>query len=149
MKTFEETIMSILNGDTRKNALDFTAFLEANDMTTGENHSTIIFGGDVLAYMHMDGKAEMPGPWTIWPSASGNVADGFIFDDTMKQIAHAHVNICGECGGKCAPGSRKSVYGKEFDNVCGAMLAFTDPSSDALACVKKILEMIKHEINNR
>jgi len=149
MKTFEEAIMSSLSGDTQKNALDFAAFLKENDMATGENHSTILFRGDVLAYMYMDGKAEMPGPWTIWPSASGDVPDGFIFDEAMKQVAHAHVNICGDCGSGCAPGSRKSVYGKESDNVCGAVLAFTDPSEDALACVKKILEMIKFELDNR
>jgi len=146
-KTFEQIITEILTGDTQKNALDLAAFLKANDMETGENHGTIVYNGEVLAYMHMDGKPEMPGPWTIWPSVKGIVPEGFIFDDDMKEIAWKNVNICGKCGGDCAPGSSKNIYGKDFDNVCGALLAFTNPTADELACVKSILEMIKFAIS--
>jgi len=145
VKSFEETIVEVLDGDTQKNALDFAAFLKANGMTTGENHGTVMCEDKVIAYMHMDGKPEMPGPWTIWPDVNGTVPDGFEFDEAMKSVALNHVNFCGKCGSTCAPGSRKTIYGKEFDNVCGALLAFTDPTHDALVCVKRLLELIKFE----
>jgi len=147
-KTFQQAITEILIGETQKNALDFAAFLNANDMGTGDDGSngTVTYNGEVLAYMHMDGKPEMPGPWTIWPSVTGTVPEDFVFDEAMKEIAWKNVNICGKCGGDCAPGSRKTVYGKEFDNVCGAILAFTDPTADELACVKRVLEMIKYDV---
>ena len=149
VKSFEEVIVEVLDGDTQKNALDFAAFLKANGMTTGENHGTVMHEDKVLAYMHMDGKPEMPGPWTIWPNVKGTVPDGFEFDEAMKSIALNHVNVCGKCGGTCAPGSRKTVYGKEFDNVCGALLAFTDPTPDTLVCVKRLLELIKYDVNQK
>ena len=148
---FEETITNVLKGSTQKNALDFAAFLKANEMTAeeGQDHGgTVTYKGNILAYMHMDGKAEMPGPWTIWPDVSGTVPEGFELDDEMKEIAWAHINICGSCGGDCAPGSRKSVYGKEFDNVCGALLAFTDPNPNDLECLKSLLQLIKHDVSS-
>ena len=70
-----------------------------------------------------------------------------MLDEAMKKIAREHVNVCAKCGGECAPGSRKTVYGKEFDNVCGALLAFTDPSTEMLECVKKLFELIKYDIS--
>jgi len=142
--SFEETITKVLEGKTQENALDFVAFLKANNMATGENHSTVTYEGNVIAYMHMDGKDEMPGPWTVWPSVTGDVPDGFTLDDNMKAVAWANINICADCGSGCAPGSKKVVYGKEFDNVCGALLAFTNPNGDALLCLKKIMQLIKH-----
>ena len=146
MKSFEEHIAETLTGDAQKNALNFAAYLKSSGMTTGENHGTVVYDGGVLAYMHMDGKPEVPGPWTIWLSVTGTVPDGYTLDEATIAIAHANVNICGNCGGACAPGSTQTVYGKTFDNVCGAMLQFTDPTLEALEGVKKLLEMIKEDI---
>jgi hypothetical protein len=142
-KTFEVTITETLKGDSQKNALDFAAFLKAHGMTTGGEHGEINLNGKAMAYIHMDGKAEAPGPWTIWPDGDfSSVPDGFEFDEKMKEIARANVNICGDCGCECAPGARKSIFGREFDNVCGgAVIAFNDPRPEAIACAKKLLEM--------
>jgi len=103
IKTFEETIKDTLTGETQKNALNFTAFMAANGITTGENHGTVVYNGKVLAWMHMDGKTDLPGPWTVWPDLIGTVPDGFDFDDAMKEIAWKNVNICASCGSDCAP----------------------------------------------
>jgi len=145
--TFEEKIVETLKGDTQKDALNFVAFLKANNLSTGDNHGTIVFNGDVLAWMHMDGKPDLPGPWTIWPDLIGTVPEGFIFEEAMKEVAWQNINICASCGGECAPGNKKSVFGKEFDNVCGAMLAFTDPDCESLECLKKLIEMRKYAMN--
>jgi len=146
-KTFEETIKATLNGDTQKSALDFAAFLNANDMTTGENHGTVVYNGEVLAWMHMDGKPDLPGPWTVWPDLNGTVPDGFEFSDAMKEIAWKNVNICASCGSNCTPGSKMNIFGKDFDNVCGAMLAFNGPDMDTLECLKKLMELRKYVVS--
>jgi len=154
MTSFDEHITETLAGDTQKNALDFAAFLKASGMTTGEGHgmveghSMVMYDGKVIAYMHMDGKPDLPGPWTIWPSWKQTVMDGFILDEATIAIVHANVNICSNCARNCARGSTKTVYGKSFDNVCGAKLAFTDPNPETLKCVKTLLEMIKEDIQN-
>ena len=141
-KTFEETVADVLKDDSQKNALDFAAFLKDNNMVAGGQHGGVSYKGNVVAYIHMDGKAEMPGPWTIWPNGDfSSEPEGFVFDGSMKEIAWANVNICSSCGSKCAPGSRKTLFGKEFDNVCGAVMAFNNPDANTLECVKKLLEM--------
>ena len=140
--TFEEFVTQALKGDTQKHALDFAAFLRARGMVVEKNHSQVTSNGKVMCYLHIGGEAEMPGPWTIWPNGDFcGIPIGFVFDESMKEIAWAHVNICGSCGGQCAPGSHKTLFGKEFDNVCGAVMAFTDPNAAELECVKKLLEM--------
>jgi len=142
-RTFEEMIKNTLTGETQKNALDFAAFMVANGMTTGENHGTVVYNGKVLAWMHMDGKQDLPGPWTVWPDLIGTMPEGFDFDDNLKKIAWKNVNICASCGSDCAPGSKKNIYGKEFENVCGAILAFTDPDAETLKCLKRLMELVK------
>jgi len=141
--TFEETIKTTLTGETQKNALDFAAFMAANGIITGENHGTVEYNGTTLAWMHMDGKPDLPGPWTVWPDLIGTVPDGFEFDDAMKEIAWKNVNICASCGSDCAPGSSKNIFGKDFENVCGAILAFTDPDVETLKCLKRLMELVK------
>jgi len=134
--------IELLSGDAQKHALEFAAYLQANNMQADGEHGEITHKGKTLAYMHIDGKPELPGPWTIWPQGDfSHVPDGFAFDDTMKEIAWANVNVCGSCGSNCAPGSRQTVFGKEFDNLCGSVLAFNNPDADSLVCVKKLFEM--------
>jgi len=139
---FEAAILEVLTGDTRKNALDFAAFLRANDMAAGGEHGEVTCKGKTIAYIHMGGEPEMPGPWTIWPEGDfSHVPEGFAFDEAMKKTAWVNVNPCGNCGGGCAPGSRKTVFGKEFDKLCGSALAFHDPDADTMECVKQLLSM--------
>ncbi|MCL2576505.1 MAG: hypothetical protein FWE27_00435 [Defluviitaleaceae bacterium] len=144
-KAFEEIITDVLKGDTQKNALNFAAFLNENEMVTGGEHGQVSYKGTSIAYIHIDGKSEKPGPWTIWPDGDfSSVPNGFVFDEPMKEIAWKNVNTCANCGCESAPGSRKTIFGKEFDNVCNAVMAFTDPTSETLECVKKLLEMCKN-----
>ena len=142
-QTFEEMIKNTLTGETQKNALDLAAFMAVNGITTGENHGTIVYNGIVLAWMHMDGSPDLPGPWTVWPDLIGTVPEGFDFNDTMREIAWKNVNTCASCGSDCTPGSKKNIFGRDFDNVCGAILTFTDPDAETLKCLKRLLELIK------
>jgi len=139
-QAFKDTILTTLTGEAQQNALDFANFLDENGMTVEDGK--VLYKGQAICWIHMDGKTELPGPWTIWPSVTGTVPEGFTLSEATIIIAHEHVNICGDCGSSCAPGSRKTVYGKEFDNVCGAILAFTDPGPVELVAVKELLSMI-------
>jgi len=141
-QNFEAAILEVLKGETQKNALDFAAFLRTNDMVAGGKHGEVTYKGKTFTYIHMDGEPEMPGPWTIWPDGDfSRMPEGFAFDETIKKIAWANVNPCGNCGSKCAPGSRKIVFGKEFDNLCGSVFAFHNPDADTMECVKQLLIM--------
>ncbi|MCL2512442.1 MAG: hypothetical protein FWF08_00955 [Oscillospiraceae bacterium] len=148
LQKLEDVINEVFSGDTLKNALDFTAFLRANEMIYRKSHGEISYNGNCVCYMHLDGLAQKPGPWTIWTEGdySGERED-FPMDEHMKEIAWANVNICASCGGSCSPGKRTTIFGKEFDNVCSAAMAFYIPDTETLECVKKLLEIRKKEIN--
>jgi len=135
-----------LNGGTLQNALDFAAFLTANEMVPEwvGNMWKIRHKGECVCHVWLDGAAEQPGPWTIW--SQGDYArepEGFHMDERMKEIARANVKICENCPAACTPKKRRAIFGKEFDNVCNAVMAFRNPDAEALECVKKVLEMKK------
>ena len=150
----EDTINNVLGGETRKNALDFATFLEANEMTVAG--AEVTHKGKTVCYMHIDGSEQVPGPWTIWTEGDYSSEDESIpLDECTKAIAHAHANICGHftsggkaCGCGSQPGTRKTIFGKEFDNVCNADMMFTDPDAETLECIKKLLLMRKCGIDS-
>jgi len=147
--TFEEMIANAaLSGGALQSALDFAAYLRENGLAAGGEHGEVAYKGKCACYMHLDGSDQKPGPWTIWSEGgySGEY-DGIPMDARMKEIAWAHVNYCGDCGGSCSPGTQKVIFGKTFDHVCGADMAFHVPDAEALECVKKLLEMRKRAID--
>jgi len=62
----------------------------------------------------------------------------------LKEIAWSHINFCGSCGGDCSPGKPKNVFGKEFNNVCNAVMAFYAPNAETLEYVKELLLIRKN-----
>ncbi|MCL2812244.1 MAG: hypothetical protein FWD25_10220 [Clostridia bacterium] len=143
----EEKIKDVLTGEAQKNALDFAAYLKANEMVGGGPHGEVSYQGKCVCYVHMDGAAEKPGPWTIWPDGDYSAEHKDVpMSECMKEIAWANVNICADCGAGCSPGNRKMIFGKEFDNVCSATMAFNNPDAETLECVKKLLEMKKRDV---
>jgi hypothetical protein len=137
MNEIEDTINKFLNSDTQKNALDFVAFLRANDMIV--SGSEVSYKDKIVCYLYIDGINKAPGPWTIWTEGDYSAElENVTLDWYIKEIAWENVNICVNCGGECAPGTKKVIFGKEFDNVCHACMAFNDPNAETLECVKKL-----------
>ena len=147
-RKIEDIINEVLIGDTLKNALDFTAFLENNDMIAGGEHGEVSYKGKCVCYMHLGGSTQKPDPWTIWIDGNYNDEQEDISINThTKELAWANVNICTSCGCGSQPGKRKIIFGKEFDNVCNADMAFYAPDSQTLECVKQLLIMRKSLID--
>ena len=143
-KRIEDIINDVLNDDLKETALDFAQYLRDNEMTVGG--AEVRYKGNIICYMHLDGSSDEPGPWTIWSDGDYSSEHKDVpIDNNMKEIAWANINICSSCGGKCSPGKRKMIFGKEFDNVCNADMAFYKPNSETLKCVKKLLEMRKRD----
>jgi len=150
MILFEDRIQDILTGDAKRIALDFAAYVKANEMTAGGDHGEVTYKDKVVCYVHMDGNLEKPGPWTIWPDGDFSAEYHNVpMSEEMKEITWAHVNYCGNCGAGCSPGSRKVIFGKDFDNVCGSVMAFCDPDAEALECVKELLKMRRCAIDEQ
>ncbi|MCL1882404.1 MAG: hypothetical protein FWF81_01445 [Defluviitaleaceae bacterium] len=136
MSELKNLINNSLNGEMLANALDFAVFLDENDMSVKE--SEVSFQNEVVCYMHIDSGEEEPSPWTIWTEGNySNEIEGVPIDEHTKEIAWEHINICASCG-DCNPGQRKVIFGKEFDNVCNADMAFYRPNVEMLECIKGV-----------
>ena len=155
-QTIESHIKETLAGDTRKNALDFVAFLLANEMQfeRGEGYWKdklywcIKHENESVCYLLLNSPKENLKPWTIWSDDSGsNCFEDCSLDEYMKEIAWDNVDFCGNCGGDCSPGTRKVVFGKEFNNVCRAAMRFTNPDAETVECMKKLVEIRKNHID--
>jgi hypothetical protein len=137
-----------LSGETLENANNFARFLEENEMTAGGEHGAINYKDKCVCYMHLNGADERPGPWTIWTDGDySSEREDVPMNDHEKDIAWANVNYCASCGGSCSPGINKVIFGKAFENVCSADMAFYVPNAETLECVKKLLIIKKLEIS--
>ena len=68
----------------------------------------------------------------------------FPADERTKQIAWANVDIFkGDCGGGQCEGLRKVIFGKEFESLYRTIMCFTNPDTEAVACMKKLAEIRK------
>jgi len=141
---FEEKINTALSGDTLKNALDFVAFLQANDdflaepcegadgwniYRKGINSAYAAFNGDknnfdiVLHINSYDGEEPV--------------------DDDLKKFAWSHVIICPQgCGKTTFCGESKihnKIFEKEYERICQSPLYFPTPNADEMKKVQKLL----------
>jgi len=136
--------ITTLPSELKETALDFAAFLQANDFVPFGEHGAVTYGDTVICYMHLDSSNEPPGPWTIWLEGDySTVPENFDICDSIKETAWSNVNICASCGGGCSPGKRVNIFGRDFDNVCNAAMAFTSPDAVALECVKELFAIRK------
>ena len=137
----DNIISNAQKNDVQKDVLNFVEYLKANELSV--NGAEVSYKGNAVCYMHVDSGENYPSPWTIW--TEGDYSDEHE-DARMKEIAWANINKCGNCGAGCNPGKRKTIFGKEFDNVCSSDMAFYKPDAETLECVKKLLEIRKNAL---
>ena len=141
----EDVIKGKLKGDAQGNALDFIAHLwgaEGFSFSKDENDDGRwwIKCKDTLVCEMQIGAAsdDSPEGWDVWVYGDCIGRHDSPVDESTKEIAWANITHCKNCGADCAPGRRKTVFGKEFDNVCQSTLAFSNPETDRLNCLKEI-----------
>lgn len=154
----ENFIEKVLTGETQKSALEFTEFLRANGMLLirgkgywkDKLYWMVKYKDQYVCFILINGSGteEKFAPWTIWSDDSNSdcFAD-FPLNEHTKEIAWKNIDICGNCSGCDNPGgSRKMIFGKEFNNVCRTAMRFINPDAEVLDCVKKIVEIRKNDI---
>lgn len=153
----ENNIEDVLRGDARKKALEFAAFLRANEMQFERGKGywedklywLIKYKDEYVCFILINSSEDKSEPdgLIIWSDDSGSnwFADSTL-DEHTKEIAWKHIDICGNCGGCINPGgSHKTIFGKRFDNVCITTMRFDNPDAETVECVKK---MVKLRIND-
>ncbi|MCL2420755.1 MAG: hypothetical protein FWD03_02755 [Defluviitaleaceae bacterium] len=146
----EEKIHDVLSGDAQKNALDFAAFLQANEIlldpngNDGEGWAVGGVVGDSIGFMLINGVEEIPGPWTVWFNTC-DFGDGKLADEDLKEAVWAHTGNCGRCheGWATCGGGERTIFGKTFESLCHSPLMFVNPDAKTLAHIKKLIVMLK------
>jgi len=158
----EHHIRKLLTGEAQANALEFAAHLRANGMEPvrfknnywkdkcfwaarcrGEDVCHVLLNGSPA-----QDKTEPEG-WIIWSDDSGSKwYEDAPIDERTREIAWRHVDF-GTCGSQSNPAGRKTIFGREFEPVCGSVLRFNNPDTEALECAKKIFAIRKEDILRR
>ena len=155
----DKYIGNTLIGDARINAAGFIEYLLKSELQfergkgywADKLYWMIKYKGEYVCFVLISGgkdNTELDG-WVIWSDDSGSnwFADDSS-DERLKEIAWKYVDICGNCGGCKNPGgSRKTIFGKGFDNVCLTAMKFDNPDAETVECVKKLMELRKSDIN--
>lgn len=155
----ENHIVDVLTGEAQRNALDFIAFLRANEMQfeRGKGYWEdklywIIKQKDkyvCFILINSGGNKNEPEGWIVWSDDSdSNWFEDIQLDGRIKEIAWRHIDTCGNCGGCDKPGgSHKTIFGKAFDNVCITTFRFDNPDYEAVECIKKLVGLRRKDIS--
>ena len=159
LQLMEDVLGEALTGDTRCHALEFAAFLRANEIScvryTGGYWADKIYfvcnyKDQSVCYISVNEYEK--NSWYITGDDSGDVwYEDTVLDEHIKEIAWQSIDICtnyDSCRSCGTPGkmSRKKIFGKEFDNVCPVTIKFTNPTAAAVVCMKKVFEARKDYI---
>ena len=161
----EKFITEVLTGDAQHNALEFAAYLRASEMLfergtgywEGKLYWMIKYKGESVCYILLGAEEKPgPGPWIVWSDDSGsNCFADFPLDEHMKEIAWKNIDICtdpvncGACNKRGYTNKTKTLFGKEFNNVCLTTFRFTDPDVEELEFMKKLVEIRKNDIQSK
>ena len=160
-KKMEDVIIEVLAGDAQKNALEFASYLRENEFLFERGKGywedkfywMIKLRDEYVCFVLINGYGSVgnttePEGWIIWFDNSGpNWFEDFPLDDRMKEIAWKNVDVCGNCGSCGSPGgTRKTIFGKEFDNVCITAIRFDNPDAEEVECAKKMVEIRKNGV---
>ena len=143
--TIEDQIKSGLSGDVQKNALDFTAFLRANDFTPEVNieHDgwTISSSGRVIVFLKVISDENV---FAIVLNACNFTGDP---SDDVRDFTWERVVFCPTgCGAStiCEMSQKRvSIFGKDFENICIAPFEFFNLNADELQKAQKLVLMLQ------
>ena len=158
----ENAICEVLTGDVQKNALNFVAYLRVNEMVIEREiggywddkfYYAISYNDEFVCFILIGATEEDSSePWVVWSDSSRSKwYENASLDEQQKEIAWKYVDICGggdDCGSCGNPGGiDKTIFGKEFNNVCLTVFRFDNPNAVAVECLKNLVEIRKNDIS--
>jgi hypothetical protein len=154
----EDVINNVLIGDAKNNAMEFAHYLRSNEMLferekgywEDKYYWGIKYNDEYVCFILINNEEKTdPESWTVWSDDSGaNTFGDSSTDEKTKEIIWEHVIVCNNTE-RCFDGckrSRKTILGREFDNVCGTAVKFENPTGVTLEDMKKMIEIRKSDI---
>lgn len=151
----EDYINESLIGEAKAVALDYVAFLRANDVEFYKDNSPcwkekiyywLKFKDKFVGYISVKDPDEPENLWTVW-SDDNKAFETENVDLKIKEEAEKHIDFCCNCG-SCAGGKSKTVFGKKFNGVCGCTFRIDNPNTGDLSFLKNMFEILRQYILN-
>jgi len=159
----EDIIAGLLDGEMKKNALDFIAYLRETKMAVSRasgNAETKRIDGAWKANYKGKGICRIwlsKNHWIVCPYIDYTKDfEAYIANEKLQDIIWDNLFICRKCNPRlCSSqankaeetftGFNKTYFGKEFENICKFWDAyFQNPDGRTIACIKRIMEFKKN-----
>jgi len=146
----EDVMNEKLKGNSLKNAINFVAYMRANEMPPDpDSDNWFKYLGENICVIVLDDAKRWSIYWSNCDVYSNDKEDSQV-DELLKEFAWNYENPCGAC--PCPEynpaGNRKTIFGKVFEKSCYSTLCFDNPDPVALVYIKKLVEMRKQNIFN-
>lgn len=154
----EQIVNDTFSSQLKYNTLDFLLYLENLSMTferflgywKNQFYWAVKFKDKSVCYILINGIGDEQqfAPLTIWTDDSGSDwYSTYLLNDEFKQIAWKNVDYCIHCG-SCGGGVSKTIFGKQFNNVCKTTMRFTNPTMQMFQLLKELIYARKCDIQN-
>ena len=150
----ENVIPEILDGERKKTALDFVAYMRGNKLKpvwTLTNTWKAMYKGKNLYHILLrnDEWKETEQRWgknawlvKLYIFHTDKYYDQ-IMSEELQNFIWDNIKYCTNCGGKCTPGHDAVILGKQIKGQCNVyplVWAF-DPNEAAIESIKRLLEL--------
>ena len=163
----EDVIPEFLEGDNKKTALEFVAYMRENKMKpvwARHNAWKAMFKGKSICYIRLpkydshfrspkhSNESDWMRSWSIMlqlKELNQNKFEVLNNDEVMKNLIWDSLYNCqANCPSQCNPEKKIVVFGKELEKRCGyaldnGHLFFVNPDEVEINCIKKLLELEK------
>ncbi|HBL83564.1 MAG: hypothetical protein A2Y17_09520 [Clostridiales bacterium GWF2_38_85] len=150
----EDYIYSELLMNDQKVALALIEYLRANEMQFIKDNGywkdkiyyIVKYKTECVCFIAIKDPDEKDNRWTVWSDdMQSSVLENFKIEQNLKEAAWKHVDTCGNCG-SCTGGRHKTIYGKDFNNVCRCTFRIDNPNTEDLMFMKKMVDIRIQEI---
>ena len=143
----EDVINNRIKSGAQRNALAYIAHLRGSENISISNDDNdegrwwVSDKDNLLCEIQIKAAfGDSPDGWEVWFYGDCIGGHDSLVNEDIKETAWANITLCRNCGAECAPGKRKTVFRKVFENVCQSTLGFVNPEERMLECMKKIVD---------
>jgi len=144
----EDIISNSYDGEMKENLLDFIIYLRNNKLNPARSSAStwkISLKACVVCYLRYDSDAKTI---TIHPIIGEYGHD--CLSGKLKEIVWTNTKKKKDCHGSCRCSYKlKTIFGRASGiYTCGNAIDFINPNAHEIECIKKLLELRKHTIQN-
>ena len=160
----EAAIPEYLDGDIKKSALDFIAYLREIKMKpvwAVQNGWKATHKGKVLYYIRLprydshfrnlkqSAETDWKNSWVFTPYLHNmNKYEESVINENLREFVLGGLHYCVPCAHRLCPAER-TIFGSKIKNLCGGdlyggmALWYVNPNETEIGCLKKLLEFEK------